>query len=300
MTYRGRFAPSPTGPLHFGSLLAATGSYLQARHHGGQWLVRIEDLDPPRAIPGSADNILRTLEIFGFEWDESVVYQSQRSALYQQALDTLIDGGYAYACSCSRSELQALNADTPQEGDELRYPGLCRHGPLRPDQPKAWRFRVPSAPIVLDDAAQGRHEFLLEHTIGDFVIKRRDGLFAYQLAVVVDDEQQRITDVVRGCDLLSSTPRQIALQQALHYSTPTYMHLPVVIADDGKKLSKSHAAPAVDAEHAATTLVAVLCHFQQSPPPDLAHGTVADIWSWAIEHWNPAYFAQCPLVSLKC
>lgn len=283
---RGRFAPSPTGPLHFGSLLAATGSYLQAHAKHGQWLVRIEDLDPPRTVPGAADDILRTLEAFGFEWDGDVVWQSQRTEQYQAALNELIASGQAYACSCSRSELQALQPETEQEGDELRYPGLCRQGPLHPDRPLAWRLRVPDAAIAFDDALQGRCEYSLSDSIGDFVVKRRDQLFAYQLAVVVDDADQQITDVVRGCDLLSSTPRQIALQRALQLPIPIYAHLPIVVTREGKKLSKSHAAPPVTAKYAAPTLLAVLRHLRQAPPDSLQGASLAEIWRWARAHWN--------------
>jgi len=297
--YKGRFAPSPTGPLHFGSLLAATGSYLHARAQRGQWLVRIEDLDPPRAVPGAADDILHTLEAFGFEWDAEVVWQSQRTELYQAALDKLIATGQAYACSCSRSELQALQLDKPQDGDELRYPGLCRQGPLRPDQPLAWRLRVPDTVIAFDDGLQGRCETSLPDSIGDFVIKRRDQLFAYQLAVVVDDADQHITDVVRGCDLLSSTPRQMALQRALQLPTPSYAHLPIVVTMDGKKLSKSHAAPPVTAEHAASTLLAVLHHLHQTPPNSLQGASLPQIWQWAHAHWNLAGLIGASSIALQ-
>ena len=298
MTYRGRFAPSPTGPLHFGSLVAATGSYLQARQQQGEWSVRIEDLDPPRTVPGAANTILRTLEVFGLQWDGAVVYQSQRNADYEHALQQLIAAGTAYPCSCSRSELLALQ-DSPREGDELRYPGRCRTGPLRPGGPYAWRFRVPDAPISFTDLAQGHSEHCLPDSIGDFVIKRRDGLFAYQLAVVVDDAAQGITEVVRGADLLSNTPRQIALQQALRLPTPRYMHLPIIVDANGQKLSKSQDAPSITAPHAASTLFLALQHLQQMPPASLQGAPVAELWQWAIAHWNPAAFAGLMQIALS-
>lgn len=286
MTYRGRFAPSPTGPLHFGSLVAAVGSYLQARQAQGQWLVRIEDLDPPRTVPGSADLMLRTLEALGFEWDGPVLWQSTRSDAYQQALQTLIDQRAAYACSCTRSELQALNTTITEPGEELHYPGRCRNGPLRDHGPYAWRLQVPTEPVCFDDALQGKHCVDLAHVTGDFVIKRRDGWFAYQLAVVVDDAAQGITEVVRGADLLLNTPRQIAVQQALDLPTPQYLHLPLATDQSGHKLSKSTAAPAADDHHAAQTLWQVLSFLRQAPPLALRTETPATVWRWAIVHWD--------------
>lgn len=284
--YRGRFAPSPTGPLHFGSLVAAVGSYLQARQSQGQWLVRIEDLDPPRTVPGSADLILRTLEALGFEWDGPVLWQSTRSDAYQQALQTLIDQRAAYACSCTRSELQALHTTITEPGEELHYPGRCRNGPLRDHGPYAWRLQVPTEPVCFDDALQGKHCVDLAHVTGDFVIKRRDGWFAYQLAVVVDDAAQGITEVVRGADLLLNTPRQIAVQQALDLPTPQYLHLPLATDESGHKLSKSTAAPAADSHHAAQTLWQVLSFLRQAPPLALRTETPATVWRWAIVHWD--------------
>lgn len=287
--YRGRFAPSPTGPLHFGSLVAALGSYLEARTHNGEWLVRIEDLDPPRAQPGATDDILRTLEAFGFSWDGPVLL-SQRLDLYQAALDSLTRRDLAYACSCSRSELQALQTqattNAPVEGDELRYPGLCRNGVQHPDRNVAWRLRVNEGTTAFHDALQGELTFDVSQMVSDFVIKRRDGLFAYQLAVVVDDAAQGITHVVRGCDLLTSTPRQILLQHALELPAVHYLHLPVIMGADGRKLSKSHAAPAVVPNHAPAVLHAALQHLQQSPPHELARAPLMEIWQWAVSHWR--------------
>lgn len=289
LPYRGRFAPSPTGPLHFGSLVAAAGSYLQARQAQGQWLVRIEDLDPPRTMPGAADQILRTLEAFGFVWDEAVVFQSTRTAAYEQALQSLITRDLSYPCSCTRSELQAL-ADHPAEGgEELRYPGRCSQGPLRPHGPHAWRLRAPARPVCFHDHLQGGYCISLQDSIGDFVIKRRDGWFAYQLAVVVDDAAQRISEVVRGADLLFNTPRQIALQHALGLDTPAYLHLPLATDRLGDKLAKSNAAPPVAAGHAAQTLWRVLHFLRQSPPDELQNASLHTLWQWAMAHWNAGH-----------
>jgi len=291
--YRGRFAPSPTGPLHFGSLVAATASYLDARRAGGDWLVRIEDLDPPREVPGSADEIVATLDAFGFEWNESIVRQSERGALYQAALDRLLAAGRRFPCSCSRTELQA--AQPPgREADELYYFGWCRNGVRAPDRPLAIRFRVPPGTTAFSDRLQGLQTTNLEQDSGDFVIRRRDGLFAYQLAVVVDDAAQNITHIVRGADLLGSTARQIALQGALGLTVPEYAHLPLAIDANGIKLSKSTGAAAVDARQPARELWRTLQFLKQGPPPDLRRGRTAALWEWAIEHWQ----AQ-PLAGLR-
>ncbi len=234
--YRGRFAPSPTGPLHFGSLVAALGSWLFARRAGGAWLVRIEDIDPPREVPGAAEDQLRTLAAFGMVPDEPVVRQSGRSDLYAAALRRLLDAGHAFACRCSRSDLAAAG-------------GIHRDcAPSDPARAPAIRLRVPEGErIGFRDAIQGRFEQALDREVGDFVIRRADGLWAYQLAVVVDDAAQGITDVVRGADLLDSTPRQILLQQRLGLPTPRYAHLPIVLDATGRKLGKSLAALPVDA-----------------------------------------------------
>lgn len=286
MTTRGRFAPSPTGPLHLGSLVAAVGSYLHARHAGGQWLVRIEDLDPPRTVHGAAEDILRTLEAFGFHWDEPVMYQSQRTDAYERAFQHLKDQGLAYPCACTRSELQALPANQDGLSEELHYPGTCRHKPIRESESYAWRFRVPNESIHFIDGIQGEQRINLNDSIGDFVIKRRDGLFAYQLAVVVDDAAQHITEVVRGTDLLSNTPRQIALQRALQLPTPDYTHLPLVVDRHGNKLSKSTHAAALTLDQPTATLWQVLQLLQQDPPTALQQEPIHTLWQWAIEHWN--------------
>jgi glutamyl-Q tRNA(Asp) synthetase len=286
ITYRGRFAPSPTGPLHFGSLIAALGSYLQARQARGQWLLRIEDLDPPRAAPGASDAILRTLEAFGFEWDESVLFQSTRIAAYEHALEALRLKGLSYPCSCTRSELQALNSEATSNSDELHYPGRCRQAPRRTHGPFAWRFRVPVQAIYFADQLQGAQRVDLHTTTGDFVVKRRDSLFAYQLAVVVDDAEQGITEVVRGADLLLNTPRQIALQYALGVPTPAYGHLPLAVDAHGQKLAKSSAAAPIDSSRATQTLWQALHLLRQPVPEELQTAALPTLWSWAITHWD--------------
>jgi glutamyl-Q tRNA(Asp) synthetase len=255
----GRFAPSPTGPLHLGSLVAAVGSWLHARAAGGRWLVRMEDLDAPRVVPGSAEEILAALRRYGLQWDGEVVYQSARTALYEAALAALRAKGLAYDCACSRAEL--LRFASAPLGAEPVYPGTCRDGlpPNRP--PRAVRFRVPPGVIAFDDLVHGRiEEDVAAHT-GDFVIKRADGLFAYQLAVVVDDAAQGVNQVVRGGDLLSSTARQIALQRALSLPTPAYAHLPLVTNPDGTKLGKRDGAlplPTLDDQRVKETLITAL------------------------------------------
>ena len=285
-SYRGRFAPSPTGPLHFGSLVAATASYLDARHAGGDWLLRIEDLDPPREVPGSADQIVATLAALGFQWNESITRQSERHAAYQSALDQLLTAGLAFPCSCSRSELQAAQPPGRDQSDELYYPGWCRNGVRAPERKLAIRFRVPAGTIAFDDRLQGSQTTDLLRDTGDFVIRRRDGLFAYQLAVVVDDAAQNITHVVRGADLLGSTARQVALQGGLGLTTPEYAHLPLAIDANGIKLSKSTGAAAIDARQPARELWRTLQFLKQGPPSDLRRGPVATLWEWAIEHWQ--------------
>ena len=240
--YRGRFAPTPSGALHFGSLIAALGSFLDARAHGGEWHLRIEDVDPPRVVPGSADAILYTLERFGFEWDGPVVYQSRRGDAYRAAVASLIDAGWLYGCDCTRKLLKE-NARIGVDGPV--YPGTCRGRGL--PLSAALRVRVPASRIVFDDLLAGRVGCDVARECGDFVVLRADGVFSYQLAVTVDDAELGISHVVRGADLLASTPRQIVLQQALGHPTPSYLHLPVALNEDGGKLSKQTlAAPLRD------------------------------------------------------
>jgi glutamyl-Q tRNA(Asp) synthetase len=288
----GRFAPSPTGPLHLGSLVTAVGSYCMARRLGGQWLLRIEDLDLPRVIPGIADDMLRTLESLGFRWDGEVVYQSRRLDAYRAALDKLVKQGIAYPCGCSRAEI-ALIASAPHKNDgELVYPGICRDG-LPPDKSeRAVRVKVYDEVISFDDRVMGRNSQALSASCGDFVIQRADGPFAYHLAVVVDDAESGVNQVVRGSDLLSSTPRQIYLQKVLGYPTPDYCHLPLVVNPDGTKLSKrdnavSLAAGPGLAPRGGALLLAALRFLGQLPPSSLHGAPCGEILSWAVAHLNP-------------
>ncbi len=288
----GRFAPSPTGPLHLGSLLAAAGSYLSARSGGGRWLLRIDDLDRERNIPGIADQFLQVLEAFGFEWDGNVVFQSDRSDAYQAALAKLSGSGLVYACRCSRSRLAAQTLDP---GKEPVYPGTCRADPAAAQVPHALRFRIDPADseVSFNDALQGPVRQDCVREAGDFVVRRRDGQIAYHLAVVVDDEWQRITEVVRGFDLLSSSPRQILLQRALGYRTPRYAHLPLLVEPDGRKLAKSRRAVPLDARDAPLQLWQVLGWLGQAPPAPLARASVTEIWAWAVPNWRPGSLAGC-------
>ena len=290
--YRGRFAPSPTGPLHFGSLATAIGSYLEAKKHNGVWLVRMEDLDTPRTVLGAADDILRTLERFGLHWNGEVIYQSQRSAAYADALHELQNSGMAYPCACSRKEI----ADSALHGIEGQiYPGTCRNGIPAGRQARAWRVRtdrtpsnfplIPS-PVEFDDELQGRIVQNLENEVGDFVVKRADGLFAYQLAVAVDDAFQDITHVVRGADLLNSTPRQIYLQRLLGLPTPHYMHLPIAVNAQGEKLGKQTLAAPVDADNPVAMLLRTLAFLRQAPPAELSDHGLDAVLDWAIAHWD--------------
>jgi glutamyl-Q tRNA(Asp) synthetase len=278
-----RFAPSPTGPLHLGSLLAAVGSFLDARSVGARWLVRIEDLDTSRVVPGCADTMLRTLEAFGFEWDDEVLFQSHRRAAYEDALERLSAAGRTFNCSCSRKDL----ADNDDEAGG--YPGTCRAGPTKHGSTST-RFRVTDRPIHFDDLYLGPQRFDLS-TCGDVVVRRRDGLASYQLAVVVDDAFQSVTRVVRGADLLASTPWQIDLQDALGLPTTLYGHLPVLLEPDGTKLSKSRRAAPLDPSVAPELLTSTLTYLSQSPPPDLSLSSIKDVWKWAHEHWNPQALA---------
>ncbi|MFA6954285.1 MAG: tRNA glutamyl-Q(34) synthetase GluQRS [Thermoanaerobaculia bacterium] len=257
----GRFAPSPTGPLHLGSLVAAVGSWLFARKEGGRWLVRVEDIDTPRVVPGSEDEILAALVRYGLEWDGEVVRQSERTPLYEAALAVLRERGQVFDCSCSRAELQraasAPAANDPQEADGPVYPGTCRAGLPAGRAARAVRFRVPEGIVAFDDLVHGVVGEDVALRTGDFVVKRADGLFAYQLAVVVDDAEQGVTQVVRGGDLLSSTARQIALQRALGVATPSYAHLPLVTTREGAKLGKRDGAlllPSLDSRRVGDTL----------------------------------------------
>ena len=279
--YRGRFAPSPTGYPHLGTLIAAVASYLQARTNKGSWLLRIEDVDTTRRVPGADDAMLRTLDRFGFEWDEAVVWQSRRNTCYQQALAQLNADDLVFPCTCSRK----LLAQTAAELSGI-YPGTCRAQKLPFTHEHAIRIRVPDLSISFEDAIVGEYRQSLATECGDFVIKRRDGLFAYQLAVVVDDALQGITEVVRGADLLDSTPRQIYLQDCLDYNRPAYLHVPLLLDHEGHKLSKSEGAAELNPDRPVKSLHAALEHLGQRPPAELSQSALTDIWQWAVENWN--------------
>jgi glutamyl-Q tRNA(Asp) synthetase len=283
--YRGRFAPSPTGPLHFGSLVAAVGRYLDAKAHGGVWLVRMDDLDLSRTVPGAADLILRSLESLGMAWDETVVYQSKRSAAYEAALKVLKKRKLIYPCACSRREI----ADSAVGGlDGPIYSGTCRKGLLAGRAARADRVITDNTRIELKDVIQGKIVHSLERQVGDFVVKRADGYYAYQLAAVVDDAAQGITDVVRGADLLDSTTRQIYLQQLLGYTTPRYAHLPVAVNVLGEKLSKQTLAAPIDNRELLATLNAALAFLGQDTITDADPKKMADFWKRAIAGWDLA------------
>ena len=275
--YVGRFAPSPTGPLHFGSVIAAVASYIDARANQGRWLVRMEDLDPPREPPGAAANILRQLTQLGLQWDGEVLYQSQRLETYTLALQELIDNDLCFRCDCSRSKIKSSGSI---------YDGACRHRASPPEQEYAVRIKTQDTLIEFQDLIQGVHRQNLDTEVGDFIILRKDKLFAYQLAVVVDDEYQGITHVVRGFDLLDSTPRQVYLQQLLNYTTPCYGHIPVIVNASGDKLSKQSFAPSADAENASHLIFQCLALLGQAPPADLLNSDPDSQLRWGIEHWD--------------
>lgn len=281
--YTGRYAPSPTGPLHFGSLVTAVASYLEAKTQSGKWLLRMEDLDKPREMPGAADDILRTLEGYGFEWDGEVVYQSERSDLYQAYLEKLKDQQRVYPCNCSRREI----ADIARAGIEGPvYPGHCRHGLSSNREQIAWRLRVDTDTLSFTDELYGEIQHHLLTDFGDFVLKRADGLFAYQLAVVVDDAEQGVSHVVRGADLLNSTSRQIYLQQQLGLTTPQYCHVPLVTNAQGEKLSKQTSAPAITVKDASAQLIKALSFLGFDVSALSSAMSLAVIWQWAFDHWQ--------------
>lgn len=283
MKYIGRFAPSPTGLLHIGSLLTAVASYADARFHSGKWLLRMEDLDPPREMQGAADNILFTLEKFGFEWDGEVAYQSQRHAFYRDALDDLRVRNLVYPCDCSRKD---WHEKARLGADGFVYNGACANKNIfrQPEKPPAWRVRVPDEIIEFDDEIVGYYAQNLAHDIGDFVLLRADGFWAYQLAVVVDDAAQGITHIVRGQDLLVSTPRQIYLQRCLNAPTPHYAHLPLLTNKLGQKWSKQTRADAIDVNQAAAQLRQVMSYLNIPTAPDT--NQPHDLLNWTVANWQ--------------
>ena len=274
----GRFAPSPTGPLHYGSLLAAVASFLNIRSTGGTWLVRIEDLDPPREMAGAADDILRTLEKYGLYWDQEVTYQSTRSQIYDAALQQLTEKELVYRCSCTRKEIAA-------RGEKI-YSGYCRAGIKKKRKQYSIRVKVPDQPIAWQDQIQGEQSANLFQMNGDFIVRRADGLHAYHLAVVVDDASQGITEIIRGADLLSSTNAQRFLQQQLDINPPLYGHIPVAINSTGEKLSKQSGAGAIAELDPVTTLHKALQDLGQLPPEELSKSSVKEIIDWGILNWD--------------
>jgi glutamyl-Q tRNA(Asp) synthetase len=280
--YVGRFAPSPTGPLHFGSLLAAVASYAEAKSRGGRWLLRIEDIDPPREQPGADQLIIRALEAYGFGWDGPVTYQSSFTPHHEQLVEKLLADGAAYPCSCSRRDL----ADAPRGPLGAIYPGTCRNGCRGNDV--AIRIRTNNEPIEFRDRLQGTRRQRLELESGDFVVRRRDGLIAYHLAVVVDDYDQGVTDIVRGIDLIDSTPRHIWLQRVLGFPSPRYMHIPVAVNAEGQKLSKLTGAPGIDTSAPGPVLYRAFDALRQAPPRELLSASPEVLWRWALESWNAA------------
>ena len=273
--YRGRFAPSPSGPLHFGSLVAAVGSYLQARHHRGSWQVRIEDIDPPRVVAGAAEDQLATLARFGLRSDGPVQYQRRFTPRHARAVERLLAEGLAFPCGCSRSDL-------PPSGV---YPGTCRDGLPPGRAPRSIRFRVPAAPVRVEDPLRGAWDERLEACCGDVVIRRADGYYAYQLAVVVDDLHEGITEVVRGADLIDSAGRQQALHRAFGHAPPRWLHLPLVVDAHGRKLSKSTGADPIAARPPAEALALALRVLGQVPPS--GRRSLDALWTWARVHWDP-------------
>ncbi len=275
MSVIGRFAPSPTGPLHFGSVIAAVASCLQAKSQGGQWLVRMDDIDTPRNQTGADSVILKSLEILGLHWDGKVVYQTHRQEAYQHALNLLSEQNLIYRCRCTRKQLKGHS-----------YPGTCRHKNYKPDKQHALRLITNKESIRFIDQIQGNYQQTLETDIGDFIVRRADNIVAYHIATVVDDAAQGITEIVRGADLLDSTPRQIYLQQILDYPHPEYTHLPIAVDKQGKKLSKQHHAPPVDDTQPAATLLSALSFLGQEPDAALLQGDINEIVQWGLEHWS--------------
>jgi glutamyl-Q tRNA(Asp) synthetase len=281
--YRGRFAPSPTGALHVGSLYTALASFLEARAQQGVWLVRIDDLDQPRNVPGAADLILKTLESFGLHWDETVYYQSQHTAVYQAYLEQLIAQQWVYPCTCSRKFL-----NTSAQSANGIYPGFCRAKTEIPPEPYALRVKTSSVTISFIDKLQGLTQQNIAQQHGDFIVKRKEGMVAYPFAVVIDDYLQGITEVVRGVDLLDNTPAQLYLHQLLHLPPPDYRHVPIIVDSHGQKLSKQTYAEAVNVQNPAKILFYLLNLLKQQPPLALSDAPVSELLAWAIAHWQSA------------
>ncbi len=280
--YRGRFAPSPSGPLHFGSLLAATASYLQAKQQQGEWWLRIEDIDPPREVKGASQQIIDTLTLYGFEWD-NLSYQSQRLDIYQHYLGKLQQMNQVYACGCSRKEIQRLNQQQTKPAGF--YAGTCRSG-LHGRPARSIRLKIEEPLLTLDDTIQGTQTHDLSQTTGDFIIKRSDGLFSYQLAVAIDDSIQKMTQIVRGYDLHESSFCQHYIRQVLGLDSPDYAHISVVVTPDGAKLSKQTAAQDIAPESAQQMLWLALDVLGQQPPVNLKKQSLKQLWQWGFTNWN--------------
>ncbi len=282
--YVGRFAPSPTGPLHFGSLVAAVGSWLDARHHSGHWALRIEDVDRTRAVAGADSAILRSLERHGLDWDGDVVYQTRRDDAYAAALDALIHRDQAFPCGCTRRELRASGHHGPAG---IVYPGTCRDGLPPGKDARSWRLRSPETACTFTDRRLGPQRVDIAAEIGDFIIRRGDGLFAYHLAMVVDDNDIGVTDIVRGADLLIATAPQMALRDALGMPRPRHLHLPLAMHDNGRKLSKQTRAEPIRDDKAADNLTRALRFLGHAPPKHLHGAPPAEQLAWARTHWQP-------------
>ena len=282
-SYIGRYAPTPSGPLHFGSLVAAVGSYLQARKNKGVWLLRIEDIDPPREVAGATASIISMLETFGFEWDGDISYQSQRQHYYEDALQSLKHKQHIYACTCSR---KFLLKTAKHGGYGVIYPGTCRSNATESDKQHSLRLKTASEKTCFTDLLQGNYCQNIETDIGDFIVKRSDGLVSYQLAIVVDDMQQGITEIVRGADLLDSTPRQIFLQQQLGYTSPSYMHLPTACNSQGQKLSKQHHAKPITNSHPVADLCKAMAFLGFTVTKEINDSSLSDFWKWAMDTWD--------------
>jgi glutamyl-Q tRNA(Asp) synthetase len=279
--YRGRFAPSPTGPLHFGSLVCAVASYLQAKSNNGEWLVRMEDIDPPREPEGAADDILRTLEAYGLFWDREVVYQSRRQEVYEDHLRQLKNQKLIYPCCCSRKQIRA----TSMHQSNPVYPETCRGRPLASRSTHSIRLQTKFQQVGFDDGIQGTFAQNIRKEVGDFVLKRADGYYAYQLAVVVDDAEQGISEIVRGSDLLDNTPRQIYLQKLLNFPQPHYVHVPIA-TQNGDKMSKQTNAPPVTKDSPLATAVQILQFLAQAVPDNWQWANIEELWQWAIPRWE--------------
>jgi glutamyl-Q tRNA(Asp) synthetase len=293
--YRGRFAPSPTGALHLGSMYTALASFLQAKSRQGQWLLRLDDVDTPRVAAGAADAIRRTLERHALHWDEAVVVQSRRTEAYQAALGQLEADGWLYPCSCSRKELATLPRLTT---DRVVYPGTCRNARISRRRPHALRVRAGNAIISAEDKLQGPQSWDIEYEVGDFVVLRRDGIVSYHLATVIDDWGSGVTEVLRGCDLLESTPQQMYLQSLLGLPRPDYLHIPIIVDRQGIKLSKQNLAKAVDARNPSTTLFKLLLSLNQSPMVDLCGAPPEEILAWAAKTWDISKLSGLTVVEM--